>query len=273
MTVDAPQSISDHFSQQARIDEYLISNNPMNEARRDLVRRRLLANLNRGDRVLEIGCGIGTLTAELAAAGMNCIAIDISAEMVKHAQATVGIAARVEQGDVFAYAPANRFAAVVANGVAPYYPDCERFVRRIAELTEPGGIAAIVHRNALFNLFALNRGTIDFIVDDLLAQLPPSVRAHVAGELHAVPGLDLPRRESSSSQLRRASQNPLTIADLYAGAGFAVQEIRYCFVHGMPPRFGAPEGLPDSDELQRRYEDNWRGMFLGSQFLIIAKQH
>jgi SAM-dependent methyltransferase len=272
MTADDISSITAHFSRAGRVADYTDSVLPMNEARRDLVRRTVLGHVRPGSRVLEIGCGIGTLTAELAAAGMACAAIDFSAEMIARAKAMIGSAAEVERADLFEFRPGRKFTAVIANGVACYYRDKPGFLRHIAELTEPDGLVAIVHRNALFNLFALNQGTIEFVADELLKDLPETARERIAGELNWISGLAVPRLRDQSAELYRSAENPLDVADLYADAGFSVSEIRYCFIHGAPPRLPAIDGMPGTAELQRRYENRWEGMFLGSQFLVVARR-
>ena len=104
MTNEDVSSISAHFSRAGRVADYSDTVLPFNEARRGLVRRAVLDHLRPGNRVLEIGCGIGTLTAELIAAGMTCTAIDFSAEMIKRAKSLIGTAAEIEQTDLFEYA-------------------------------------------------------------------------------------------------------------------------------------------------------------------------
>jgi len=231
----------------------------------------VLANVPPGGSILEVGCGIGTLTAELAASSMICTAIDLSPEMVTIARQTVGTNADVLLADVFEYAPSGTFAAVVANGVAPYYREKERFLRRLAALAGPKGIVVVGHRNALFNLFALNRGTIDFIANGLLAELTPDLRQCVANELSAISGLQEPMRGGSSASIYRSAENPLTIAESYRAAGLTVREIRYCFIHGAPPRLQVLGAMPSAAELQHSYEERWQGMFLGSQFIVLAE--
>jgi SAM-dependent methyltransferase len=270
MTDDEIVAISDHFSRESRVADYSNSSNPMNDARRGLIRRMVVQAVPSSRRVLEIGCGIGTLTAELVAAGIACTGLDLSAEMIRQARRLVGEAATLEQVDLFAYEAPCRFDAVIANGVLPYYRDKARFLQRVADLTKTGGIAVIMHRNALFNLFALNRGTIDFVTEELLGALPQDVRKRVAVELEAIPGLATPVRRDASAELYRSAENPLTVADLYQVAGFSVREIRYCFMHGAPPRLPPLEGVPETGDLQLRYEQRWEGMFLGSQFVVLA---
>ncbi len=224
MTNEDVSSISAHFSRAGRVADYSDTVLPFNEARRDLVRRTVLDNLRPGSRILEVGCGIGTLTAELAAAGMACTAIDFSAEMIKRAKASIGAAAEVEQTDLFEYKSGQKFAAVIANGVVCYYRDKPRFLGHIAELTEPGGFAAIVHRNMLFNLFALNQGTIDFVSEELLKDLPKLARQRITDELNGISGLSVPTLRDQSAELYRSAENPLDVSHLYADAGFSVSE-------------------------------------------------
>jgi 2-polyprenyl-3-methyl-5-hydroxy-6-metoxy-1,4-benzoquinol methylase len=52
------------------------------------VRRRfLLEHVNAGDRVLDVGCGEGRFTAELARAGTHAIGIDVAEEPLRRARA------------------------------------------------------------------------------------------------------------------------------------------------------------------------------------------
>ena len=270
MTNGEVLSIASHFSRSSRVEDYVSQPDPMNAVRRDLVRRMALQNAQPGSRILEIGCGIGTLTAELVAAGMSCTAIDLSPAMVERAKSLVGAAATVEQADLFEYLPGSKFDVIIANGVLPYYRDKLRFLQSVASLLKTSGVTIIIHRNALFSLFAFNRGSIEFVTEELLAELPKQVRAQIAENLEAIPGLAEAPRRDVSAELYRSAENPLTVADLYRDAGLSLREIRYCFLHGAPPRLVGLAGVPDTSALQRRYENAWEGIFLGSQFAVLA---
>jgi 2-polyprenyl-3-methyl-5-hydroxy-6-metoxy-1,4-benzoquinol methylase len=50
-------------------------------------RRFLLEHVNAGDRVLDVGCGEGRFTAELARAGAHAIGIDVAEEPLRRARA------------------------------------------------------------------------------------------------------------------------------------------------------------------------------------------
>ncbi len=242
----------------------------MNEARRDLVRRIALEYTPPKARVIEVGCGTGALTKELADAGFACTAIDLSPQMVACARRLLADRAEVFEVGLSDYRPPARFSTVIANGVAPYFRDKVEFLRRLGELAVPDAAIVVTHRNALFNLFAVNQGTVDFIAEDLLSDLPAATREGVAAALSRIPGLAQPRRRASNDELYRSQENPLTIAELYRTAGLTVREIRYCFIHALPPRASPLEGIPSVADLQRRFECRWEGMFLGSQFLVLA---
>jgi len=51
-----------------------------------LRRRYLLARVQSGDRVLDIGCGEGRFTAELARAGANVVGVDVAEEPLRRAR-------------------------------------------------------------------------------------------------------------------------------------------------------------------------------------------
>ena len=123
-----------------------------------------------------------------------------------------------------------------------------------------------------FSICLAKSGYHRFRVGQTSRDLPEPARQLIADELNGISGLAVPTLRDQSSELYRSAENPLNVADLYADAGFCVSEIRYCFLHGAPPRLPAINGIPSTAELQRRYENRWEGMFLGSQFLVVARR-
>src|SRR5882757_3039095 len=71
-----------------------------------------LLNPQRGERILDLGCGDGALTRKIADAGAEVIGADSSPEMIRAAQA-LGLDARLIGGEVLAFD--SEFDAVFSN--------------------------------------------------------------------------------------------------------------------------------------------------------------
>jgi 2-polyprenyl-6-hydroxyphenyl methylase/3-demethylubiquinone-9 3-methyltransferase len=105
-------------------------------------------------RVLDIGCGGGILSEPLARLGAVVVGADPSAsniEVAKQhaAEAEVSVDYRCTTGEALADA-GERFDIVLAMEVVEHVADLGLFVRRAAEMVQPGGlmIAATINRTA-----------------------------------------------------------------------------------------------------------------------------
>jgi SAM-dependent methyltransferase len=106
-------------------------------------------------RVLEVGCGAGLATLELARRGFAVESIDSSGDMVaaathQVAEAGLGEAVDVRIADVHALPyPAESFGLVIALGVLPWLHSPERAVQELARVLTPGGHAVVTADNRL----------------------------------------------------------------------------------------------------------------------------
>jgi trans-aconitate methyltransferase len=118
-----------------------------------------------GERILDLGCGDGALTAKLVAAGADVVAVDASAEQVAAARGR-GLDARVVRAEALPFAA--EFDAVFSNAALHWMRDADAVldsVRRalrpigrfVAEMGGAGNVAAI--RRALAE--ALTRRGLD----------------------------------------------------------------------------------------------------------------
>jgi SAM-dependent methyltransferase len=111
--------------------------------------RRVMSRLV-GARVLEVGCGTGTLLGDLLAAGYDCEAVDASAQMVAAARAELrrrgldaaGARVRRARAQDLPFADGT-FDTVVSTFPAPYIADV-RAIREIARVLRPGGRLVVV---------------------------------------------------------------------------------------------------------------------------------
>ena len=99
--------------------------------------------------VLEIGCGIGVLTAELAHRADHLLAVDVSTAAVERARQRLSEVAhvRVQVADVADAVPAGTFDLVVLSEVGYYFdrPTLERVLADLRARLAPGGTLLVCH--------------------------------------------------------------------------------------------------------------------------------
>ena len=91
-----------------------------------------------GERILDIGCGTGTLTADLAATGAEVLGVDRSAEMIAEAR-TKFPGLRFEVCDARTLPFANEFDAVFSNAALHWIPEAQQAVQGVARALRSGG--------------------------------------------------------------------------------------------------------------------------------------
>lgn len=90
------------------------------------------------ERVLDLGCGTGHLTAEIAAAGAEVVGLDRSREMLTEARAAHPDLPLV-QADAHRFAFAEPFDAVFTNATLHWMDEPERVFAAVEEALRPGG--------------------------------------------------------------------------------------------------------------------------------------
>ena len=91
-----------------------------------------------GERILDLGCGPGQLTAKIAESGAHVVGIDSSPEMIGQARQNYP-QFEFKLADATSFAFDEPFDAVFSNAVLHWVQDAEAVVRNIASVLRPGG--------------------------------------------------------------------------------------------------------------------------------------
>jgi len=89
-----------------------------------------------GERILDLGCGDGTLTAEIEAAGAEVLGLDISEELLAVARMK-GLS--VKKADAHALDYVQEFDTVFSNAALHWMQDPDRVIEGVARALRPGG--------------------------------------------------------------------------------------------------------------------------------------
>lgn len=89
-----------------------------------------------GERILDLGCGDGALTAKLAAMGCDVVGVDASAPQIAAAQ-KLGLNARVMSGEALEFE--NEFDAVFSNAALHWMRDAAKVIAGVHRGLRPGG--------------------------------------------------------------------------------------------------------------------------------------
>ncbi len=259
---------------------------PANYFRLQLVQRLLTES--GATSVYELGVGDATPLSTIGATGLRVAGNDVSPEMVRTAKANMQARsldpeaiAHIDVQDAEAIdreqARVGMFDAVMALGVIPHVSDDDAFVGSMDGFLRPGGQLLLQFRNSMFSLFTFNRITKEFILDELLADVPSSIKDVVAADLDSRLAVDKPPARTRPTgdgydEILARFHNPFELADVVRAAGYSDVRFHWYNYH---PAYPMLAGAIDPREYRKaqmdlEHEGTWRGMFLCSAGIIEA---
>jgi SAM-dependent methyltransferase len=123
--------------------------------RRQVEEMIAFAGLRPGDRVLEVGCGMGRYTMPLLRSGLNVEGLDLSPFLLEQLRIHAPLDLKVYNADIMA-PPAElegKFDAVVGFFTLHHLHDMEHCFSAMATLVRPGGTVAFLEPNAFNPLY------------------------------------------------------------------------------------------------------------------------
>ena len=221
-----------------------------------------------GSACLDFGCGDGIFAETLSAEGASVVGVDIDPQMIAAARqrfADRSLSVSFDVGGVEAFArlaDGSTDVVFALNVVAYLTPDeDDLFYRECFRILRPGGHLIVTHSNELFDMFTLNRYTVDFFRRNFGTA---DATVDVTGLLTRP---DVPDRKTFSIR-----ENPLSYGHKLARSGFREEAQEFASLHPLPPLL-MDDWRPDdinareyADTLDRPAGERWKLMFQCSMF-------
>ena len=238
--------------------------------------------------VYEHGVGDATPLVRIAGDGIRVAGNDVSPEMVKFARANMtdhGLDPEainlldVQSHDAIDVERkrAGSFEAVMALGVIPHVEDDRWFVESMDKFLKPGGRLLLQFRNSMFSMFTFNRLTKEFVMDELLPEVPESIREIVSADLDLRLAVDKPPKRTRPTgdgydEILSKFHNPFELSEIVKSFGYKDLQFHWYNYH---PAYPMLAGSIDPKVYRQAQMDlegdtSWRGMFLCAAGLIEA---
>lgn len=232
------------------------------------------------DRVLDMGCGNGAMVHALCTNGIDAVGFDLSEGLVSSGKSVFesdGLdPERLRQANMQDCIPFDgSFDVVMGVGLFPHLDRTAAHLRTVRDSLRPDGTALIQFRNALFNLYSMNRYTYHYILESVLADADLPEDLHDAFEQRLRNSYRVEEAgvgQTPETDNEGQFHNPLRIRSTFEESGFDVDDTYFYHYHPIPPELRAVDEAA-YDQLAKEFEDphDWRGHFMASSFIVEAR--
>jgi trans-aconitate methyltransferase len=218
------------------------------------------------ERILDLGCGTGHLTSEIADSGATVVGIDRSVEMIDTARTTYPECTFV-RADATAFAPEEPFDAVFSNAALHWIDDQDAVLETVRNALRPGGRFVAELGGA---------GNVRRIADALRAELAD--RGYDADDPWYFPSIGeyAPRLEGHGFEVRSARlfDRPTELEDGEDGLGNWIRMFGEEFFEGVPEEERAAIVGAIEDELRPALfrEGTWVADYRRLRFVAVASE-
>jgi 2-polyprenyl-3-methyl-5-hydroxy-6-metoxy-1,4-benzoquinol methylase len=264
---------------------YTAADYPANFFRLKKIKQRV-AELGLGS-MYELGIGDGSPLAALGEMGVRVAGSDLSQGMLTVARAqfeakgldssllTWGdIQDRASLEEAIATGP---YDGVMALGVLPHVRDEAAVIENMSAFIKPGGTLFLQFRNSMLSLFSFNRLSMEFILDELLVDVPAEVREIVRADIEPRLAMNKPPKREwdvngpAYDEILAKFHNPFELAELVKSLGFGDVRFHWYNYHVTPPMLAGQAGETfRTAGIDLEGTDSWRGMFMCSAGVIEA---
>jgi 2-polyprenyl-3-methyl-5-hydroxy-6-metoxy-1,4-benzoquinol methylase len=237
--------------------------------------------------MFELGIGDGSPIAALGEMGLRVGGCDFAPGMLEVAKAQFvskgldpellslgNIQDASTLDSAFATGP---YDAVMALGVLPHVTDESAAIANMSRFIAPGGTLFLQFRNSMLSFYSFNRLTMEFILNELLANVPASVKKVVEADLSTRLAMDKPPLRTGTKEapgydeILAKFHNPFELSALVESHGFTNLRYHWYNYHVTPPMLSGAVGQNfRTAGIELEGTDDWRGMFMCSAGVIEA---
>ncbi len=161
------------------------------------------------DRIMEIGCGPGTWTREIASECRELVAVEISANMIAQASRYVqGLPVDFINSDFMLSNPEGKFDRIFSSRAIEYIADKEHLAQKISQLVVPGGTVVLITKTR----FSLWRGRMKLL--------------YRSWPFNKKTSAERTRSDEDSSSVRQYLPSPGQLSRAFAKCGFVTTNVR-----------------------------------------------